>query len=82
MHANMTLLTASKQLWTKLRFMCIVHVVQAGPAYTSQYVHCMCIESICFMLQDVLHGFVEPFWIIVEDSDSEYVLHHEFFLLK
>ena len=34
------------------------------------------------MLQDVLHGFVEPFWIIVEDSDSEYVLHHEFFLLK
>ena len=30
----------------------------------------------------MLHGFVEPFWIIVEDSDSEYVLHHEFFLLK
>ena len=25
---------------------------------------------------------MEPFWIIVEDSDSEYVLHHEFFLLK
>ena len=35
-----------------------------------------------YLLQDVLHGFVEPFWIIVEDSDSEYVLHHEFFLLK
>lgn len=34
------------------------------------------------VLQDSLHGFVEPFWIIVEDSDSEYVLHHEFFLLK
>lgn len=34
------------------------------------------------MLQDTLHGFVEPFWIIVEDGDSEYVLHHEFFLLK
>ena len=33
-------------------------------------------------VQDALHGFVEPFWIIVEDSDSEYVLHHEFFLLK
>ena len=33
-------------------------------------------------LQDGLHGFVEPFWIVVEDSDSEYVLHHEFFLLK
>jgi pre-mRNA-splicing helicase BRR2 len=25
---------------------------------------------------------VEPFWIIVEDSDSEFILHHEFFLLK
>lgn len=34
------------------------------------------------VLQDALHGFVEPFWIIVEDGDSEYVLHHEFFLLK
>lgn len=34
------------------------------------------------VVQDALHGFVEPFWIIVEDSDSEYVLHHEFFLLK
>ncbi len=33
-------------------------------------------------LQDGLQGFVEPFWIVVEDSDSEYVLHHEFFLLK
>ncbi len=33
-------------------------------------------------IQDGLHGFVEPFWIVVEDSDSEYVLHHEFFLLK
>ncbi len=33
-------------------------------------------------MQDGLHGFVEPFWIVVEDSDSEYVLHHEFFLLK
>ncbi|KAL3148608.1 hypothetical protein ABBQ38_014036 [Trebouxia sp. C0009 RCD-2024] len=35
-----------------------------------------------FKWDDSLHGFVEPFWIIVEDSDSEYVLHHEFFLLK
>lgn len=33
-------------------------------------------------MQDTLHGFVEPFWIVVEDGDSEYVLHHEFFLLK
>lgn len=36
----------------------------------------------CHPVQDALHGFVEPFWIIVEDGDSEYVLHHEFFLLK
>ena len=36
----------------------------------------------CDAMQDALHGFVEPFWIVVEDSDSEYVLHHEFFLLK
>ncbi|DBA74615.1 TPA: DExH-box ATP-dependent RNA helicase DExH12 [Trebouxia sp. C0005] len=35
-----------------------------------------------FKWNDGLHGFVEPFWIVVEDSDSEYVLHHEFFLLK
>jgi len=25
---------------------------------------------------------VQPFWIVVEDSDSEYVLHYEHFLLK
>lgn len=25
---------------------------------------------------------VEPFWILVEDSDSEFLLHHELFLLK
>ena len=29
-----------------------------------------------------MHGFVQPFWIIVEDSDSEYILHYEYFLLK
>ena len=35
-----------------------------------------------FLLQDSLHGYVEPFWILVEDSDSEFILHHEHFLLK
>ena len=36
----------------------------------------------CLLLQDSLHGYVEPFWILVEDSDSEFILHHEHFLLK
>lgn len=35
-----------------------------------------------FQWDDKIHGMVEPFWIIVEDSDSENVLHHEYFLLK
>jgi len=35
-----------------------------------------------FQWDDKLHGFVEPFWILVEDNDGEQVLHHEFFLLK
>ena len=42
----------------------------------------MTMLSCHLFLQDTLHGFVEPFWIVVEDSDSEFVLHHEFFLLK
>lgn len=29
-----------------------------------------------------MHGYVQPFWIIVEDSDSEFILHYEYFLLK
>lgn len=32
--------------------------------------------------QDKIHGLVEPFWIFVEDSDSENILHHEYFVLK
>lgn len=32
--------------------------------------------------QDKVHNFVEPFWIMVEDSDSEFVLHHQYWLLK
>ena len=35
-----------------------------------------------FVLQDKIHSFVEPFWILVEDSDSEFILHHEYWLLK
>ena len=35
-----------------------------------------------FAWDDRSHGFVELFWIIVEDSDSERVLHSEMFLLK
>lgn len=35
-----------------------------------------------FMWEDKVHGYVEPFWIMVEDNDGEYILHHEYFLLK
>ncbi|XAR59953.1 RNA helicase [Bertholletia excelsa] len=35
-----------------------------------------------FQWEDKIHGFVEPFWVIVEDNDGEYILHHEYFLLK
>lgn len=35
-----------------------------------------------FQWDDKVHGFVEPFWVIVEDNDGEYILHHEYFLLK
>ncbi|XP_028119477.1 DExH-box ATP-dependent RNA helicase DExH12-like isoform X1 [Camellia sinensis] len=35
-----------------------------------------------FQWEDKVHGFVEPFWVVVEDNDGEYVLHHEYFLLK
>ncbi|KAG9146680.1 hypothetical protein Leryth_005025 [Lithospermum erythrorhizon] len=35
-----------------------------------------------FQWEDKVHGFVEPFWVIVEDNDEEYILHHEYFLLK
>lgn len=29
-----------------------------------------------------IHGFVEPFWILVEDQDSEVLLHHEYWMLR
>ena len=35
-----------------------------------------------FMWDDKLHGFVEPFLIIVEDQDSEHLLYHQSWVLK
>nr|MBE5726308.1 lethal (3) 72Ab [Cucujiformia] len=35
-----------------------------------------------FQWDEKLHGQSEAFWILVEDVDSEVILHHEFFLLK
>lgn len=35
-----------------------------------------------FQWDDAVHGYVEPFWVIVEDNDGEYILHHEYFMLK
>ncbi|XP_057859614.2 DExH-box ATP-dependent RNA helicase DExH12 [Cryptomeria japonica] len=35
-----------------------------------------------FQWDEKIHGYVEPFWIIVEDNDGEFILHHEYFMLK
>ncbi|PHU15482.1 U5 small nuclear ribonucleoprotein kDa helicase [Capsicum chinense] len=35
-----------------------------------------------FQWDDKVHGYVEPFWVIVEDNDRERILHHEYFMLK
>ncbi|KAL7083867.1 hypothetical protein ACP275_14G188400 [Erythranthe tilingii] len=35
-----------------------------------------------FQWDDKVHGYVEPFWILVEDNDGENILHHEYFMLK
>ncbi|CAG9864245.1 unnamed protein product [Phyllotreta striolata] len=35
-----------------------------------------------FQWEEKVHGASEGFWILVEDVDSEVILHHEFFLLK
>ncbi|KAL5072609.1 hypothetical protein RYX36_011593 [Vicia faba] len=35
-----------------------------------------------FSWDDRIHGYVEQFWVIVEDSDGECILHHEYFMLK
>lgn len=30
-----------------------------------------------FLWDEKVHGGVEPFWILVEDSDGEFLLHHQ-----
>ncbi|XP_010788399.1 U5 small nuclear ribonucleoprotein 200 kDa helicase [Notothenia coriiceps] len=35
-----------------------------------------------FQWDDKIHATSEAFWILVEDVDSEVILHHEYFLLK
>ena len=35
-----------------------------------------------FQWDEKVHGHSKAFWILVEDVDSEIILHHEFFLLK
>ncbi|KPJ17540.1 Putative U5 small nuclear ribonucleoprotein 200 kDa helicase [Papilio machaon] len=35
-----------------------------------------------FQWDEKIHGQSEAFWVLVEDVDSEVVLHHEYFLLK
>ncbi|KAF5776704.1 putative RNA helicase [Helianthus annuus] len=35
-----------------------------------------------FQWEDGIHGYVEPFWVIVEDNDRDAILHSEYFLLK
>ncbi|KAM8973353.1 U5 small nuclear ribonucleoprotein 200 kDa helicase [Pelodytes ibericus] len=35
-----------------------------------------------FLWDEKVHGSSEAFWILVEDVDSEVILHHEYFLLK
>ena len=35
-----------------------------------------------FIWDEKIHGQSEAFWILVEDVDSEVILHHEYFLLK
>ena len=35
-----------------------------------------------FQWDEKVHGHVEAFWVLVEDSDSEFILHHQYFLLK
>ena len=35
-----------------------------------------------FQWEDKVHGNSEPFWVLVEDGDSEVILYSEYFLLK
>lgn len=35
-----------------------------------------------FQWEDKYSGYVEPFWVLVEDQDSEALLYHQYFLLR
>ena len=35
-----------------------------------------------FKWEDKLHGFVEPFWVLVQDQDEEVLLYHQYWVLK
>ena len=35
-----------------------------------------------FLWDEKVHGGVEPFWILVEDTDGEFLLHSQSFLLR
>uniref|UniRef100_A0A7S3QXY0 RNA helicase n=1 Tax=Dunaliella tertiolecta TaxID=3047 RepID=A0A7S3QXY0_DUNTE len=35
-----------------------------------------------FKWEDKIHGYVEPFWVFVEDQDSERLLHYQYWVLK
>jgi len=35
-----------------------------------------------FMWEEKYHGKAQGFWILIEDVDSEHILHHEYFVLK
>ena len=55
------------------------------PCHVTEWCGCLQMDLTItpdFQWDEKVHGFVEPFWILVEDSDSEYILHHQYFLLK
>ncbi|KAJ8563275.1 hypothetical protein K7X08_031727 [Anisodus acutangulus] len=35
-----------------------------------------------FQWEDKVHGYVEPFWVIVGDNERDIILHHEYSMLK
>uniref|UniRef100_A0A6N2K3P8 U5 small nuclear ribonucleoprotein 200 kDa helicase n=1 Tax=Salix viminalis TaxID=40686 RepID=A0A6N2K3P8_SALVM len=52
---------------------------------SAHHTHCVEVEltiTADFQWEDNVHGYVEPFWVIVEDNDGDYILHHEYFMLK
>ena len=44
--------------------------------------HSWTVEEMAARVMLPLHTASEAFWILVEDVDSENILHHKFFLLK